>query len=429
MIVVGTLAILVVILLTAIGILIVANRSNSSDLGRISFIVGTNILNRLDVDEIDPALALAALGGAENTEVITEAVAKTRPETAFAALLFDTEMSNRESAGGFMQLAASYDDVAAREKAVFSYEMAGTIATLAPDIPDTVKADLFIQAGERLTELGEPELASFYFDQAFTLASRSLYLQPAHRRTIFEQLHSGYLAIDDQQFARHSLNLSANPPKATVSTANETILPDSPTVPLPLSAQEAEAERWQVAQELTAILVDRAGNAPESYIEQLGQALILEDLQKLTFYGSAFEETTQLLEKIAITQAQIDWLSLKYRVARQGFGLSLVSEWEAQAEQIRAQLTKSYETLFALYADLSIALPEGSQINRATEERLRNEILAGELGRYPNYPEEQRKRQLLEVTDELIATQPEINIFVAVSTVNNNEKFTLISLE
>lgn len=428
-IIVGTMAILVIILLTAIGILIIARRSSAGDISPLSFIVGTNILSRLDVEAIDPALALASLGGADETEVITEAVAKVRPETALAALLFSPQMNNRESAGGFLQLAAAYTAEGDSDKAVFAYEMAGTIATLAPDIPDTARADIFIQEGEQLTALGEPELAKFYFDQAFVVASKSLYLQPAHRRTIFEQLHTGYQAIDQNEAARRSLNLSANPPKAAVSTTRDLVLPESPAVPLPQAAQEAEANRWQIAQELAAILVERGGNAPQETIERLGQALVEEDGQKLPFYESEFEETTQLSEKIAITLAQIDWLSLKYRVARQGYGLHLVPEWEAQAEQIRAQLTKTYETLFALYADLTVALPEVSQIERAKEERLRREILAGELGRYPNYPEKQRKTQLLDITNQLMTTQPDINVFVAVGTVNNKEKFTLISLE
>lgn len=428
-IIVGTMAILVIILLTAIGILIMARRSSATNISPLSFIVGTNILSRLDVEAIDPALALASLGGADETEVITEAVAKVRPETALSALLFSPQMSNRESAGGFLQVASAYTAVGDGDKAVFAYEMAGTIATLAPDIPDTARADIFIQAGEQLTSLEQPDLAKFYFDQAFVVASKSSYLQPAHRRTIFEQLHTGYQAIDQGESARRSLNFSANPPKATVSTVRELILPESPSVPLPLSAQEAEAYRWQIAQELAAILVERGGHAPPESIDRLGQALVEENGQKLPFYESEFEATTQLSEKIAITLAQIDWLSLKYRVARKGYGLSLVPDWEAQAEQIRAQLTKTYETLFALYADLTVALPEVSQIERAKEERLRREILAGELGRYPNYPEKQRKTQLLDITNQLMTSQPDINVFVAVGTVNNKEKFTLISLE
>jgi hypothetical protein len=138
---------------------------------------------------------------------------------------------------------------------------------------------------------------------------------------------------------------------------------------------------------------------------------------------------TQLSRKIDITTAQIEWLSTKYRIARRAYGQSIVPEWEAEAEQIRADLTKTYETLFALYADLIVALPEVSQIDKATEERLRREILAGELGRYPNYPEEQRRRQLLDATNHLITTQPELSIFAGVGEVAGREMYRLISPE
>jgi hypothetical protein len=63
-----------------------------------------------------------------------------------------------------------------------------------------------------------------------------------------------------------------------------------------------------------------------------------------------------------------------------------VPEWEAESEEIRATLTKSYETLYALYADQVVALPQASQVSKATEERLRLEILAGELGSLPKLP-------------------------------------------
>jgi hypothetical protein len=136
-----------------------------------------------------------------------------------------------------------------------------------------------------------------------------------------------------------------------------------------------------------------------------------------------------LSKKIDITEAQIEWLTIKYRVARRAYGISLVPEWEAQVEQIRTNLTKTYERLFALYADLIVALPEVSQIDKATEERLRREILAGELGRYPNYPQEQRQKQLLDATSQLIATQPEIYLFVGVEGVGNEEMFSLTARE
>lgn len=429
MIIVGTLGFLVVILLVAIVILVVSRQMSAARSGQLSFLVSINPSNQLDIEAVDPALALASLGGAAEVEVITEAIDKDRPENALSALLFNPNLTDRESAGGFLQLANAYVKDGNIDKAIFSYELAGTVATLAPDISDTAKADIFLQTGQRLIDLGEADLAKFYLDQAFTIASRSQFLQSAHRRTIFESLQKHYLAIGENGLARQSLNLSANPPSASLTAAKQTVLPDPQPVLLPPPVQEAEANRWRVAQELTALLVTRGGNAPQSHIEGLGDALVAEDLEKMALYDSELQEATQVSHMIDITQAKIDWLSIKYRVARGAYGMSLVPEWEDQVEQIRADLTKTYEALFALYSDLVVALPDVSQVDKATEERLRNEILAGELGRYPNYPQKQRQKQLLDATNQLIVSQPEMTMFVAIGSVNNEERYTLISLE
>ncbi len=425
----GIAAVLMLILAAVIGAFLITRQLNADSSSLINPLIITTPLNRLVVDDVDPALSLTALGGAPEFEVILEAIDKARPETALAGLLFNPTLTNKESAGGFLQLAMAYSRAGQNNKAAFSYKMAGTIATLGPDMPDTVRADVFLQAGEGLIKLNEAALAKFYLDQAFTIASRSPFLQAAHRRTIFERLQKNYIILDQRALARQSLSLSANPPSIAQIAKEQTVLAKAEPAPLPESAQQAEAARWLAAQELAALLVARGGKPDLAKVENLAQALIAEDEQKLPYYQSQIDSVTQLSKRIDLVMAKISWLSIKYRVARKAYGLSLVPEWEANAEQIRAELTKSYESLFTLYADLIIALPNASQIDKATEERLRSEILAGELGRYPNYPEQQRQKQLLDATEQLIETQPEINIFVGIGSVNNEELFTLISLE
>lgn len=429
LIIIGTLAILLLILVAVIGVFLATRQFSASQVSGLNLLIGPNPFTYLNVDEIDPALALGGLGGAPEAEVLAEALDKSRPETALANLIFYSTLTNKESAGGFLQLARVYMNRGQREKAIFSYEMAGLIGTLGPDIPDTIRADIFLQSSEGLIELSEAELAKFYLKQAFVVASKSTALQAAHRRPIFARLHKNYLALDERALARQSLSLSANPPSIALVTENLTVLPDSQAIPLPASIQTAEANRWRAAQVLAVLLVEREGKAPQSFIDNLGETLVTEDQLKLPFYEDEFNTATQLSKKIDITVAQINWLSIKYRVARRAYGLSLVPDWEGQAEPIRANLTKTYERLYALYADLIVALPEISQIDRATQERLRREILAGELGRYPNYPEEQRQKQLVDATNQLMTTQPELNIFVIVDEVNNKELYTLTSLE
>jgi hypothetical protein len=427
LIVISTLTILMFILVAAIITFFITSQLSPAEAGGRSLLTNRS---PLQVTKVDPALALLSLGGMAEAELIRQAVAKDRPEVALAGLLYQPQLSDRASAGGFLSLAPIYARAQEPNTALFCYELAGTITTLSPDIPNTARADLFIQIGEGLISLEEPVLAKFYLDQAFTIAAKSPFLKVVHRRAIFERLQKNYMILGQREAARTSLNLSANPPNIPFIADEGIILPQHEVILVPAVVQAAEAERWIKAQELAALLVSRGGRAPVAAQAALREALISEDLQKLPFYDREFEQEAQVSRQIDITIAKIEWLSLKYRVARQAYGLNIVPEWADRAEKIRADLTKSYETLFSLYADLIIALPRASQIEKATEERLRREILAGELGRYPNYPEEQRRRQLLEATAQLIETQSELNVFVGVGQVTGHQpRYTFISAE
>ncbi len=436
-IIVGTLTIIMFILLAAIGAFLFSGQFGLAQSTGGTIIRGRNPLNTVNPAEIDPALALASLGGVADADVIIEAIRKGRPETALAALAYRPTLPDKESAGDFLLLGNAYQANNNREKAVFCYQMAGQIATLSPNLADTVRADIFVEAAEKLTTLDQADWVKFYLDQAFVVAAKSPFLQGAHRHGVFERLQKDYTILYEQnglaearELARQSLNLSAKPQSLAGNTEQLFILPqNSEAIALPMALQEAEANRWSRAQELAALLVERGGNAPQSAKDALKEALVAEDAQKLPFYAQELSAAAQLSRKIDITLAQIEWLSTKNRIARGAYGLSLVPEWEAQAEQIRADLTKTYEGLYALYADLIVALPELSQIDKATEERLRREILAGELGRYPNYPEEQRRKQLLDATNQLITTQPELGVFAGIGQVAGREMYRLISPE
>ncbi|MFN8454593.1 MAG: hypothetical protein U0401_07965 [Anaerolineae bacterium] len=436
-IVISTLTILMLILLVAVSLFLFRNQLGGTSPASLSSVKGKNPLSVIKTDEIDPALALASLGGVSDSDVIIEAIRKNRAETGLAALLFRPTLADRESAGDFLLLAAAYGANGDQDKSFLCYQLAGTIAILSPNLPDTARTDILLEAGEQLISLNQVEWAKFYLDQAFLLAGKSPFLQAAHRRSVFEKLQKDYITLYESPYnvaearllARQSLDLMAKPVNSAVDPDKQAvILPQThEAITLPQAGQEAEARRWTRAQELAALLVERGGQAPQKVIENLREALIAEDQQKLPFYEAELAVATQLSRKIDITMAKIDWLSTKYRLARQAYGLTLIPEWEAQAEQIRTDLTKSYENLYALYADLIVALPEVSQIDKASEEKLRREVLAGELGRYPNYPEEQRRQQLLDATNQLITTQAELNIFVGVGQIAGQPVYRLVS--
>jgi hypothetical protein len=383
-------------------------------------------LSLVDYTRIDPALAVGGLGGVADKDLVAQALAEGRPDTAFAILVFSPSIDDRESAGDFLLLADRYRKDGRGEQAVHSYRLAGTIATLSPDLPDATRADTFILAGEGLAALGEYGLAQLYLDQAYNVATASAYLQPATRRNLFQRLHRGYQVIGDQERARASLESSAQTFAPVTVPELPPVLPVADPPPLPLEVQQAEAERWSAAQSLVEQLIARGGRAPQQVVSALANALVAEDRVRLPYYDSQISSAVQLSAQISIVQARINWLAMKYRVARRGYGISLLPEWETQAEVIRADLTKSYELLFALYADLIVAMPDADQIERATEEVLRREILAGTLGRYPNYPAQQRIAQLQQATAQLVQSRPRSKMRVVLLPYAGVDSFVLV---
>ena len=383
-------------------------------------------LTLVEPGRIDPALAVAGLGGVSDGDLSAKALAQGRSDTALAILVFSPSIGDRESAGDFLLLANHLRNDNRPDLATASYRLAGTIATLSPDLPDTVRADTFVLAGEGLARLEQFGLAQLFFDQAFNIAMASPYLQAATRRTVFQRLHQGYQIIGDRERAHVSLERSAEPFPAVSVVESPPVLPVAESPLVSLEVQQAEAARWKAAQALSNALVVRGGYAPPELVTALREALVTEDQVKLPYYDAQLAATPQLSVQISVVQARINWLSVKHRVARRGYGVSLVPEWEVQAEEIRAELTKSYELLFALYADLIVATPNAEQIDLATEEILRRENLAGTLGRYPNYPAEQRIAQLLQATAQLVELRPGEKMRVVVLPYGGVDSFVLV---
>jgi hypothetical protein len=387
-------------------------------------------LNLFESEGIYPEMALNSLAEATNQEVIDQALAAEEWETAYTTLVFSPEIGDRERAGTLLLLGARYGSEDEQVKAIECYQAAATIATLSPILPDVVRADIYLRAGGGLAEMGERGLAGLTYDQAFVAAAYSPYMTKGNRRQVFEQLTEAYREIGENEMAARSreggsalLAGGAVEPEAP-PTPPEPLLPPLRPGPTSPDIEQAEAARKQAAQ----ALVDRLSGQPGSPDEAravLAQALQSEDHVRQQFYDNQLATATQLSAKVALAQAKVDWLTTKYRVARQGFGLSLVPSWEAQPDKMRSDLAKAYEQLFALYADFVIALPDAAQIQRASVEILRREILVGRLGLYPNYPETQRIRHLQEATGSLILSQPRAELRVDVLEQGNAATFIL----
>lgn len=376
---------------------------------------------------VDPALAVAQLGGLASEDVIDQAVSQARPGTAMTTILFSPQLGARELGGDLLLLGTSFAERGDVPRAVLAYQMAADLATLSPDLSDTTRADIFLQAGNGLIGLDQPVQAKIYLDQARLVATESNYLQAAYRSAVLSRLSESYRSLGLRGEAREALELSAAPASLSALPEQPLVLPRSEALLLPMEIQDAEAERWRAAQAVVEDLVLRGGEADLADLEALRQALLQEDGLKSAFFADRLATTPQLSTQADILQAQIAWLSLKYRVAIGGFGLSLVPEWEAEQDAIRAALRAGYDERFRIYSDIIVALPDVNDIDRATEESLRRQTLAGVLGRYPDFVAEEWRALLLQATGRLIETQPNTQLRVSYLDVDSQSYYVLIS--
>lgn len=391
-------------------------------------------IDHVKTGNVKPALALLPLAGVPSPEAFSQALETDELESAYAILVFSLDLSERERVGSFLLLARHYAEAGNATKAKLCYRQASTIAALNPALSDFTRADAYLQVGYGLASLREKGEAKLNYDQAYTIALYSPYLKKAHQKSILSKLATAYKAIGEGQRAGQALAQSAALEAGAASESEPAdkdrkfLLghPKEPTL-MPQEIAEAEVARRKAAHNLSDYLLSTLKQPPDNLTANLAQALRTEDEAKLSFYNTGPAEPLMLLEKIALAWHKVRWLTTKYQVASGGYGLSLVPEWETQVAGIQSELSKAYEDLYALYGEQVIALPEADTIDRAWVEVLRQEIEAGRLGLYPNYPEEQLIAKLKEATEKLIATgrdrllrvdtfsQNHVNIFILVS--------------
>jgi hypothetical protein len=245
------------------------------------------------------------------------------------------------------------------------------------------------------------------YDQVFLIAVRSPYLPLAHRRDLLSVLEKAYLDLGDSAQAQVSreriveLDQTTNPLPPIMARQ----VPDLTQGTQPVSTPDIgalEEARRQAAFALLQRLAEGV-EPPNDLVSALGQALKAEDMAKLDLYRRELESAAQLGRRVGLHRQMISWLTLKYRVAQQGFGLSVVPEWEEQAADIQSALSKAYEDLYFDYEDLVASLPEASLIAPGSYDVRRLVVQAGRLGHYPNYPAPQLVEKLHDAAASLIA--------------------------
>jgi hypothetical protein len=374
---------------------------------------GDRLIAELRAEEIQPQVGLETLAGLSDPEVVNMAMAEGEWETAYSAVLFSTQLSDRENIGNLLLLGQGYADSGDNSQAELCYQQASLISTLSPTLSDYARANSFLEIAGRFAELGGKEQAIQNNDQAFALAAHSPFVKDPLRADILGELAKEYQDLGLSEKAQECSQLQAELRYATVDSENPAENnPEQPVanfltrISAPTAAMVASYEdrRKEAIRGLIDYLSGSSGvdSIPQDLATEVAQALVNEDGARKASYEDELAAASSLVLRIGISEARIDWLLIKYRVALGGYGVELVPAWSSDVDTIAAELSLAREELHAIYGEQIDTFGDQTAKDRAWFDVLRLEILEGRLGLYPNYPEQELIAQLAEVTERLI---------------------------
>jgi hypothetical protein len=369
-------------------------------------------------EEVAPDIALYPLAGASDVDTIDLAIDNGQPYTAYAALLQTLDLPDAQRSGRLLDLADRFQQAGNPEMARLALQQAYDIAVLSPELSDPQRADALLSIGRGWAGLKEDERAMTAYDQAYVVALDSPFLQTAFRRELLSSLVTACSELGrDEQAAQCRQQLALMDQRAQPQP------PAAAEDPIglfgsqePVSSEEIGKLEETRRQAALAVLksVSEGQQLDQGLAGALSQALQAEDQAKLALYNQELQATTQPGGRASIHWAQLRWLMMKSKVAGKSFGLSLVPAWEAQAAEIRSELSKAYEALRFDYEDIVTSLPDAALMEPGRYEIWRWLLLAGRLGQYPNYGEGQLAGKLQEAAQKQIASGAQAPLYVDV---------------
>ena len=388
---------------------------------------------QIDVEQVSPATALLKLGGKDDITAINSALRGGDVESAYSLVVLSPQLSDEERIGSLLLVGKRYAADGNVNEARKVYRQINLIAVLSPTLSDFARADALLQSSEELIDLELVNEALVTLNQARSIALHSVYLKPAHRKLILDRLISAYSALGVGREAWEELEVALDSGWFDDAPSVEAVRPVlgglASGEQVDLEVQTVQTKRERQATLLAEYIRDRGGKISQTLVEDLATALLVEDARRQGIYQAGILQASHLADKIALMENRVDWLTLKYSVALQAQGLSLVPAWEQQLGSIQSELAKARQELYALYGGRIVTLPDISQVDRAWLELFRLQLEMGRLGLYPNYPEEQLIAKLKEATENLMADG--IDQSLRVDTVSEEERpmFVLVDGE
>lgn len=348
-------------------------------------------LSAIKAGAVDPALALGSLAGETDQTVADRALAAGSNETALAALLYGTSLDDQTRSSGLLTLATRFNSSGNKDRTARVARSAVDVAILSPTMSDYSRAAALAQAAQLLAAAGKPDEAISALTNAGIIAQYSGRIDAAYRERLLEGLAADAARMGRKDLAqelRAALN-AALPAVDTMSAVLPSLLTtlagDGDKAWAELDA--AAAERVTLAQALIASLAGQSATPSETVRQSLEKALVREDALREQVYANGITGGDNLLQRVAYARARMEWLALKWRVARQGFGMALVPSWESKDIDIEASLSQACDEYYAILRDAAVSLPLPANAVQGAIDAIQDQIKLGRLG-LPPYAQE-----------------------------------------
>lgn len=366
-------------------------------------------LAQVDNKKIMPGVALGLLAGTTDAPSVDDSLAAGDFEGAFAQIAYSTEFSDANRLGTLLLLGNRYLAGKQIPKAVWMYQYAVFLATVSPLPSDLTRIQTLLEASQGLKAAGMEANARTALDQAYLIADYSYALPRDTRAEFFNQISRAYRTFNATKQAQETLQKAADSETLTdevaVNVARRPFQIQPTTPPESAELNAAMQERVQAARDLLDALnlnpPQTEADLPEDLIRALGDALFQEDAVRADYYATQYNAASDASAQLGVLRDKLRWLSIKYRVARGGFGLALVDEWESEIETIEQDLNDTYAEYFAITEQQAGGLEKTDEASRSTEDTLRSALVAGRWGLYPQYDEADLLARLQDVSELL----------------------------
>jgi hypothetical protein len=344
----------------------------------------------VDATRVRPDIAVIPLTGDRPAPTVQEALAAGEPDSAYAVLVNNTQLTDAERVGQLLPVAQALEAANATDLAALGYQQLHSLAALSVTLSDYERARASVDAAEGFVRIGKTEAARPSLAQAEALARYSDLLAPVQRQEITQRLVQIYQQAGMQRETAEAARVLRQPqslPDARRAAAS--LLGDlqGEFIP-PQQLVDAESARMQQAVAFIEAWDASEGANVEAARSALAGALLQEDGLREAVFAAALQASPALPDQAAVLQAKVDWLTTKLMIASGAMGFSLAPEWELAHGQIVAALKLTQEQLFANYEQQIAQLPSSDEVNLARVEALRQQLLLGRLGLYPDYLED-----------------------------------------